>query len=299
MVAIMMTKQNQASSQARQFLSAHDSTKEKEYMMTFSLKNMGFTLFAVIISASGWAQQSHEKMASGILLRQPVSDYFDYDYLHEMHAAPGSLANGPIQLQARFIWEPPSPAMIGQPLAVAQHAGILFSQALDSRTMLNVHGERYWTHGAGAIVTESGLALELWHAKTEETPLKLNADVWGPYSNCIQDVQGTIEPGKYLCLSTDPTAHSFLTSAPGFKLRYGYSYWLRITISPIEPGWAMLYAELIEQNPWGMHMVQTGRAGFEINRFWPLQQAPWKASIGRTPGSPAEERVHYVAFNHF
>lgn len=222
---------------------------------------------------------------------------FDFNYLPALSEPIGSLQQGQaLKLQSRFVWDGLSNAQI----YAQQHAVVAFTQRGTLNTPQNTAGDVLWTHGVGAILGERGLGLELWfrtdtagNGYQDDAP---NAIVWTQDNGrCAADVQGTMPPGT-MCLSATPNGSAYLTPAPNFTLRTGVAYWLRVAVTPSAPGWATLYADVIEeQSP--TVPVQSAMVGFQIATFFPMPQQI-TASLGRISVSTNQPTVQYVAFDY-
>lgn len=258
-------------------------------------KKMLLLAVAVLASACSFAGS-----ASGYLYRVPQLGYFDFFYPTNLSRSYMDLQMGDtLKLQSRFMWG----GAPGRTISPPQHAIVAFTNRGATNNMVNTSGQMFWTHGAGAIVSERGLELELWFRNdangngfNDDTP---NAYVWSQAHNrCVRDVQGTITT-DVLCLGSDPSAGSYITSAPSFALKSGVYYWLRVKLIPfIGTGWATLYADLIEETPNGAVLVQSAAVGFEIARFFPMNWQAMEATVARTPGTLDEPFIEWIAFDY-
>lgn len=214
----------------------------------------------------------------GTLSMLPSAANFDFHY---KTAAPYSALSGaPKVLQSRFTYNGPSGAM------VPQHVVLAYTQRVSGSSLYNGLGEPLWSHGAGAIVTERGLGLELWF--NNGTP---NAYVWDQSNGrCLMDVQGTVPPGT-LCLSDTPNPDSYVTTAPGFTLQRNKPYDLRITYTPVS-GWVYMHAELWDGSTGAL--IQQAQVGFQPSTFFPATGQGIAPSLARTPGTASEPTVSYV-----
>lgn len=252
------------------------------------------TLKLILASALLATLPASAEIATGSLNGAPN---LDFHYLPALSKPAGALQQGQVlQLQSRLVWDGASAA----PIATPQHAVVAFTQSGAANSPQNNAGELLWTHGAGAILGERGLRLELWYRTDtagngyeDDVP---NAIVWGQDAGrCAADVQGTIPPGT-MCLSAEQNGSGYLTPEPNFALRTGVAYWLRVALTPTAPGWATLYADLIEeQRP--TVPVQSAMIGFPTTVFFPLQQ-PFTASVARTAGGLNQPTVQYTSFDY-
>lgn len=253
--------------------------------------------------------------ASGTLVRDPDLGNFDVHYLtglNQSHSYGTFMAGVPMQLQARLTWQGPH----GVPIATGQHAVVAFTQIGAKNTAKNVQELNFFSHGIGAFVGETGLAMELWFRHTNAQPninlATQDAFVWyQTHGRCAQSVAGSIpQPGPngengIMCLSPTPAPGGYITPS-AFQLRYGYHYWVRTTISAnASTGYGTLVAELYEDTatPGSTPVLkQTGSFGFPLsgqNSPFPLQGAePIYSTVARTPGAATEPVVTYYAFDH-
>ncbi len=235
----------------------------------------------------------------GTLLRLSNVQDCDFRYPPGMAKPLSALQAGEIKLQARFVWDGTAGSVITTP----QHAVLAYTQRGDAGNIQNTWGQTFWTHGAGAILGNFGLGLEIWRRDDENAPGyaddPANAVVWTQENNrCASDVRGTIPPGS-LCLSPIPNTIGYLTPAPNFTLRRGVAYWLRFKLSPGgSPGNTNLYADLLEETASGVVMVQSGMVGFPTGVYFPIAGQALEATVARTPGSAAEPSIQYTAFDY-
>ena len=236
----------------------------------------------------------------GTLLRVPECADMDFRYLPDMSKSTAYVRGpnaAPIVLQARFVWD----GAAGQEITTGQHVVVAYTQRGVENSMQNTWGQKLWTHGAGAILGQFGLGLEIWRRDDANAPGygddPANAVVWTQLNNrCAQDVLGTIPPGS-MCLPATPNTWGYLTPAPGFTLRRGVAYWLRFKLSPSSLGYTSLYADLLEETASGAVLVQSGLIGFPTATYFPIAGQALEATVARTPGSAAEPVIHYDAFD--
>ncbi|MBN9574480.1 hypothetical protein [Alicycliphilus denitrificans] len=256
--------------------------------------------------------------ANGYLIRD-MSFYDGHDGryltgLNTSHNYNTFMSGTPIRLQARLTWEG---GTYGAPISTSQHAGVAFTQIAAKTTLPNQQGMNLFSHGIGAFVSENGLAMELWFRHTDTQPnmelAKQNAHVWDQtHGRCARAVYpaystmpqpGDQGQGGVMCLSPTPGPNGYMTPA-SHTLRYGYHYWVRITISADVPsGYGTLLAELFEDGGSGPFMVQSGSFGFPLWGMYspfPLQATePIYSTVFRSPGSVNEPLVRYFAFDSF
>lgn len=251
------------------------------------------------IVSSGGAQTLSQ---SGTLSAAPAAFGFDWHYLHTLDQPRSALFNQgvPIKVQTRFTYGGNSGNIPG-----SQHAVLALTQMLADDRFQNNQGEGMWTHGAGAIVTEYGLALELWFRNPAPGGSywgqPSNAIVWSSLNNrCAQDVLGTM-PGNTMCLlDTDQYGGSYITTNPGWVFKRQTAYTLRITYTPQPNGWVTMTAELLEARNnwfgWVDVVVQRGSVGFQVATFFPDVAQFAQVSVARTPGTITEPTVAYSAY---
>lgn len=229
---------------------------------------------------------------SGMLVRDPGAENFDFQYLESMKIPYQGLQPPEIKLQSRFIWSGPA----GTEITTDQHAIVAYTQKLTTDSLVNAEGQHLWSHGAGAVVGEYGLGLELWFIQNGQH----NGIIWNQHTGqCAADVLGTLPAGS-MCLPASVTAPSYMTVAPDFTLRYGVPYWVRVKISTVgtSPGMASLYADLIEEKPTGPVIMQQAQINFVIATMLPNTLYPVEAVVARTPGSTSEPVIYFNAFNY-
>lgn len=210
----------------------------------------------------------------------------NFDWHYKVGAVPqSSFGSVPLALQSTFKWNGSAGTM--QP----QHAVLAYTQRLTNDRFNNQYGEQIWSHGAGAIVGEFGLGLELWfRALNNGVYGPPNAYVWSQVNGrCLQDVQGTV-PENTLCLPSTPNGDAYITTAPGFQLQRNTPYTLRVEYVPTG-GWVSMQAEL--WNSAGV-LVQSGRIGFQPAQFFPSATLQAVPVVARTPGSAYEPTVNYT-----
>ncbi|MEW6445313.1 MAG: hypothetical protein AB1479_04675 [Pseudomonadota bacterium] len=139
-------------------------------------------------------------------------------------------------------------------------------------------GERQSIHryGVGALLSPKGLNIELWNGDG-------TAFTWNQTNNrCAVAVPSGRQAG--MCLSPSPDDNGFITGLPGFEIKKGAYYWVRLTLSGYPGGavgWVRLYAEFLEQADGGSVVLQTGMLKFELNKYFP-DPGLIEATIGRT-----------------
>lgn len=255
------------------------------------MRKYTFALIAAFCMTGASAQQS----ASGTLSGLPQ---FDFHYLPALSKPADALQQGQtIKLQSRFVLD----GNTNQTISTPQHAVVAFTQRGATNSPQNTAGDHLWTHGAGAILSEKGLALELWLRSDangngyNDDPA--NAIVWSQdLGRCAADVQGTIPPGV-MCLSATQSPGGYVIPAPDFTLRTGVVYWLRVSITPAAQGWATLYADVIEEQSQAV-MTQSASVGFQMATFFPIAGQQLSASVARTAVIANQADVQYIAFDY-
>jgi hypothetical protein len=225
----------------------------------------------------------------GSLTGDPDLANYDFEYREEFTRGYESLYTGEVlTLRARFIWTGPRAEQITSP----QHVVLAFTQSAFDGNPRNDEGEVLFTHGAGALVGEYGLAMELWFRDGMAT----NAYVWRQdFNRCMVEVIGTIETGTR-CLDDRLSPNGYITSAPGFALQKGIAYVLHIRIAPGLDGQKELHAELYQESGDTFVLVQHGMVRFPPERHFPVQGQSLQASVARTPGTDGEPAVDYLVF---
>lgn len=227
-----------------------------------------------------------------------VNSGFDFYYPTALSKPLSALQVGtPVKLQARFVWDGP----IGQSITTAQHAVVAFTQKGAANNWLNSSGQLFWTHGAGAFVSERGLAMELWF-RNDPAGNGVQDDAADAYfwdqtnGRCAYIV--SVGPTNGLCLSQAPNSGGHLTPA-SFTLKKGVAYWVRISLARQagNSAWATLSADLIEETSGGPVVVQTGSVGFIAASFFPYTNQSLEASVARTPGPVGEATTQFVVFD--
>lgn len=213
--------------------------------------------------------------------------FYDFDYRPAFDEPYAALASGRVlTLQARIVWD----GAKGEPITAVQHVPMAFTQATNPGAMKNAEGALLWTHGVGAYVGASGLALELWGRNGDTT----SGTFWSQDNNrCPLNTSGA-EMGAGGCIADTPNPAGYITSAPGFQLRKGVPYILTIYLQETWPGWMTLRAKLYEADEFHAVEVQSGMVGFEKVRHFPDPGQPLRAAIARTPGSPGERSISYT-----
>jgi hypothetical protein len=260
--------------------------------MKIMLGSIALAAFMPIVATAG--------SDSGTLVSNPaVNSGFDFYYPTALSKPLNALQVGsPVKLQARFVWDGPA----GQAVTTAQHALVAFTQKGAANNWVNASGQLLWTHGAGAFVSERGLAMELWFRND-------------PGGNGVQDDPGdsyfwdqtngrcayivSVGPTNGLCLASTPSPGGHITPA-SFTLKKGVAYWVRVSLEreASNPAWAVMRANLVEETSGGAVVVQTGSVGFMVASFFPYSGQAMEASIARTPGPAGEAITHFVAFDH-
>ena len=204
------------------------------------------------------------------------------------------LSSQPVKLQSRFKWSGSGTVpYVGD--RTGEHAIVAFTQGTMQEqapcglqggaigNMLNSPnhpGPQQWIHryGVGALLTPKGLALELWNGDG-------TSYLWTQSDNnrcAVVTPNGTLTS---LCLTEYPDYKGdHISSLPGFQIVRGALYWVRVTVTgnvPYGPGWAKLYAELIEQTAYASVPRQTAQLHFQVNQFFPFN-TPIESAIGRT-----------------
>jgi hypothetical protein len=234
---------------------------------------------------------------SGTLVCEPSLGNFDFDYLPGMSAPVSMLqTDAVLQLQARLVWG----GMPGH-ITTAQHAVVAYTQRGATNTMINPHGQRLFTHGAGAILANNGLGLELWR---RDDPAGDGFD--DDFANAVAWTQADDRQARDVAtdtvigmqLSSTPNAWGFLTPAPSFSLQRGVAYWLRIKLyKDSAADRTTLYADLIEETLTGLVLVQSGLVIFPTSVYFPVAGQALEATVARTPATWAEPVIQYDAFN--
>ncbi len=242
------------------------------------------TLVAAMLVACG----------GGTLYNIPQLDNYDFKYIHELTKPYSALYDSkPLVLSAKYEWD----GRRGEEILLPQHTVLAYTQETVTNKQ-NTSGEQLWTHGAGALVSDIGLVIELWYREDangngldDDTT---NAVVWSQDNNrCVQDVLGTINVVTD-CLSDKKNEDGYITPAPNFVLRKGIPYFLRTTIYPELNNKSVIEAELFMNGPMGMELVQSGRVRFDTNKHFPMVGHDLKAAVAKTPGSEGEPAVQYA-----
>ena len=257
-------------------------------------KKIILTAAAFLVTACAHAQ------TEGTLLREARLDYYDFFYPTTLSSSRENfMAGDTLKLQSRFVWGGGAP---GREIKANQHTVVAFTQEGVEHNLKNKFSQNLWTHGVGALVGEYGLALELWFRDDENgngfEDDKANAFVWTQeHDRCKRDVLELIKD-KQDCLSASASDAAHMTAAPGFKLRAGIAYWVRIKVQRVgATGRGMLHAELLEETGGTVSMVQSAAVEFEIAKHFPMGWQNLEASVARTPGSTDEPYVTWNAFN--
>lgn len=212
---------------------------------------------------------------------------YGFDWAYSVPTEPRTaIATQQVVSQATFVW----PGASG-PVATGQHAVLALTQTTINDRFSNNAGDPIWTHGAGVIVGEFGLGLELWVRENlgGGSYGPANAYVWKQTEGrCMKDVLGTI-PNNSLCLPGVEGPGAYITEQPGFILQRNTPYTVRLLLNPQGP-WVELVGEL--WSPSG-ELLQRGRVGFQADQFFPDPAQPLRHVVARTPGSPSEPQVTY------
>lgn len=238
-------------------------------------------LLSVFLAACG---------GGGSLSGDPDLNNYDFEYREEFTRDYAALSSGEVlTLRARFVWAGPRAERIEAP----QHVVLAFTQAASSFNPRNDEGEMLWTHGAGALVGESGLAMELWF---HDAPDPTNAYTWSQANDRCMWVVLAAAPSGTNCLADHESPEGYITSAPGFHLQKGIAYVLHVRLSPASDGRTALYAELYQEAGETFLLVQRGLVLFDRARHFPVQGHALQASVARTPGTDGEPVVDYLVF---
>lgn len=144
-------------------------------------------------------------------------------------------------------------------------------------------------HGAGAILTERGLGLELWN------PDK-TAWVWDQSNNRCA-ILAPVGPTNKMCLSSSYNAAGYVTPNPNFVLQRGKFYWVRVTYTGfINQGsaWTQMKAELLEETSSGVIKIQEAMVNFITAQYLPIS-GTMQVTIARTNPEVAYQ-AHPVKF---
>lgn len=253
------------------------------------MKNIRFLLVALValIAACG----------GGSLYNVPSLNNFDFKYMGDFKQPYSVLNSGEtVTLYSSFVWK----GNPGERLVEQQHAVLAFTQPT-VKTMENSSGDEFWTHGAGALVSESGLEIELW--KRDDVSLdgyqndRANAVVWNQfYDRCARDVLGTIPEGVD-CLSPTVDQAGYITSAPNFVLTKGTPYVLRIQLHTTQGSRMSIEADLYTVLPgMGLERVQHGLVWFDKATHFPIVGRDLEATVARTPGTVGESVIEFKMF---
>lgn len=240
-------------------------------------------IFAMLLIACG---------GSGTLYSPPGLNYYDFNYDATKAQTVASLTSNTTTLTYNFVWD----GVAGQNITTPQHAVVAMTQIASPTTTLNQTGQMIWTHGAGALVGERGLALELWFRNDLNgngyTDDQANAVVWSQDNGrCATDVLQTIPDGQ-MCLAATDNPNGHITSAPYFQLKKGVAYVIKVQLIPLGSGWMKLRAELYQPTATGTGLVQSGSVNFQTASFFPSSSAMVNAAVARTPGEPS---IQYTA----
>lgn len=242
------------------------------------LRVVALSLQVAIVACGGGSGDLHGDESMG---------FYDFDYRPAFDEPYAALASGRVlTLQARVEWDGPQ----GEPITVVQHVPMAFTQATDPHAMKNADGAPIWTHGVGAYVGASGLALEVWGRNGDTT----SGTFWSQDNErCPLNTAGA-DMGTGGCIADSLSPGGYITSAPGFQLKKGVPYILTVYLQETWPGWMTLRAKLYEANDSQLVEVQAGMIGFEKARHFPDAGQPLRAAIARTPGGPGEPSVSYT-----
>ena len=254
-----------------------------------------FFVFLAFLFSMLMGSAQAQSTASGVL---SGATYADFTYVQNLSKPYSALTQGQtLKLQSRFVW-------MGSDIhavTVPQHTITAFTQRVNTTGYTNAVGDILWSHGAGAIVGEFGMGLELWfrddanHNGYDDDAT--NAYVWKQGNNgCAEDVLGTLPAGS-MCLSSTNNGTNYITSAPNFILQTGTAYWVRMKIVKTSSTRALLYAELIEENNPSV-ILQSAATGFDIAKHFPLVGQPLTASIARIAAANYQPNIMYNTFDY-
>lgn len=208
-----------------------------------------------------------------------------------------SIANGPVKLQARFVWTGPA----GTVWEGDDHAIVMYGQGsnpyalnspLQPQPPLQEPQDRtMWTYGVGAFVGSSGLNLELWFGPS-------SAYVWNKDFLCGRGVKAPDPQGICLSPFVNISNTNHVTQLPaGWKIKHGVPYWVRIKIvQDTDPGNARLHAELFEEAQPG-YAVSLQSASIRLIKaaFLPYGEN-MRGIVARAPGTGVN--ISYDAFDY-
>lgn len=254
-----------------------------------------FTALLVALSSFACSSQT----VSGQLTSVTAPAGYDWHYVHSLDQPRSAMfqVGVPVTLKATFIYGGNSGNIPG-----SQHAILNYSQVLAADSFFNNSNQALYTHGAGAIVSEYGLAMELWfrtpNAQGSYVGQPGNAYVWSSlHGRCLRDVLGTIT-GQVACLSDNPNDPSFITTNPNWVFKRQTKYTLEVTYTPTAGGWVTMEANLLEARysffGWTNVSVQRARVGFQAAQFFPDPNQFLTATVARTPGTSTEPFIDYT-----
>lgn len=195
---------------------------------------------------------------------------------------------GTVYLQSYFVWDGHN----GDVITTDEHGIVAFTSGAQSGTSSAFPPQSpLFEKGAGAFVRYDGLSLELWNVNTAEKGWRISAGAR----------RGTpIFPGQYLLdapgLPSNKSLRSYIEDTPpGFQLKKGTGYWVRVTLSPSinGTGWAYLKGELFE----GTTLKQ--QAAMDIVMATWLPESTLKATIGRGSAMGNDDVLNFWSFDHF
>jgi hypothetical protein len=254
-----------------------------------------FALLLALLSCSAYAS-----FDSGTFINEPSLGGFDFKYGTAMNQPKANL-NSEVKLQAEFQWY----GSYGAPVPLG-HVVLGFTQTNATNAMVSPAGQMLFSHGAGAIVGQNGLNIELWFRDDNNQTGTYNDDdqnaaLWNQNNNrCVFDVLGTF-PSNYYCLASTPSATGeYITPAPNFQLRKGIRYILRIKMKPSTtyPGRTRIEAQLLEQQLYSKVLIQSAAVDFVTSAFFP-KPVDMQATVARAPSDPDASIIYWKLWDNW
>lgn len=240
---------------------------------------------SLIIAAAAASAASANGWLSATGGTEGFDVYYPYGFTKEI---PSPSNASPIRLQSRFTWSPTN--------SMSDHAVVAYVQGTNTAYANSAppgFKSFVWTYGAGALVAENGLSLELWFNPTNSA--SGSAYVWNHNNLCGVPVNAS---PINVCIGSSYSAQgAYVEPLPAYwSFVPGDHYWVRITITPTTGDWLNLYAELFHENSVSTVLVQRAQIGFQKSAYLPLSTSA-AAAVARAPGSGAN--IRWYAFDSF